>query len=155
MRKITLLVVHCTATPCNVPLPPELLDRIHRQRGFNGCGYHFYITTDGDIHPMRDIRRTGAHAAGHNACSIGIAYEGGLDPAGKPADTRTPEQRETLRQLLRTLRQTYPNARICGHRDLSPDRNRNGIIEPSEWLKLCPCFNAAEEYADITAQSET
>ena len=33
----------------------------------------------------------------------------------------------------------------CGHRDLSPDLNGNGEIEPEEWVKACPCFDAEEE----------
>jgi hypothetical protein len=30
---------------------------------------------------------------------------------------------------------------VCGHRDLSPDLNGNGEIEPEEWIKQCPCFD--------------
>lgn len=154
MRNITLLVVHCTASSSNSHLTPDSLDRIHRLRGFSQCGYHYYITREGTVHPMRPIHRIGAHARGFNAASIGIAYEGGLDPSGRPADTRTEAQRNSLRSLLRTLKRTYPEARICGHRDLSPDRNGNGTIEPVEWLKQCPCFDATAEYSDITAQTE-
>lgn len=32
---------------------------------------------------------------------------------------------------------------LYGHRDLSPDLNHNGEIEPEEWVKQCPCFDAA------------
>src|SRR5690606_39171735 len=45
-------------------------------------------------------------------------------------------------QLLRDLSTRYPQARICGHRDLSPDRNRDGVIGPQEHIKACPCFDA-------------
>ena len=31
-----------------------------------------------------------------------------------------------------------------GHRDLSPDLNGNGEIEPEEWIKACPCFEVKE-----------
>lgn len=100
---------------------------------------------------MRQIAQIGAHAKGFNANSIGIAYEGGLDPDGNPADTRTAEQRTALITLLKQLHERFPEARICGHRDLSPDLNGNGRIEPAEYIKQCPCFNAAQEYAYITA----
>lgn len=86
---------------------------------------------------------------GHNRHSIGVCYEGGLDEAGHPADTRTDAQRTALRQLLATLRRRYPQARIVGHRDLSPDRNGDGIISRGEWVKHCPCFDATREYADL------
>jgi N-acetylmuramoyl-L-alanine amidase len=41
------------------------------------------------------------------------------------------------------LLRDYPESRIVGHRDLSPDLNHNGEIEPEEWIKECPCFDAA------------
>lgn len=148
-RTINLIVIHCTASRCTSTLTPEALDAEHRRRGFNSCGYHFYITRGGQVHVMRDIALTGAHAKGYNSHSIGIAYEGGLDANGQPADTRTPEQKQVLIALLRQLRNTYPAARICGHRDLSPDLNGNGVIEPQEYIKMCPCFNAEKEYAAL------
>lgn len=148
-RHIDLIVIHCTASRCDRPLSPAGLDRLHRRRGFNGCGYHYYITADGTVHPMRPVSLAGAHALGYNLNSIGIAYEGGLLPDGTPADTRTPAQRAALLRLLLRLRDLYPAARIRGHRDLSPDKNGDGIIEPPEWVKLCPCFDAAAEYADM------
>lgn len=55
MRKIDLIVIHCTATRIGCPLSPEALDRMHRQRGFNGCGYHYYVRRDGMICSMRPV----------------------------------------------------------------------------------------------------
>jgi hypothetical protein len=46
---------------------------------------------------------------------------------------------------------------VCGHRDLSPDLNGNGEIEPEEWIKQCPCFDVAKEFkefGEFTAQTE-
>ena len=40
----------------------------------------------------------------------------------------------------------YPGCRVCGHRDLSPDLNGNGEIEPEEWIKACPCFEVKAEW---------
>ena len=39
----------------------------------------------------------------------------------------------------------YPGCKVCGHRDLSPDLNGNGEIEPEEWVKQCPCFDVSKE----------
>lgn len=64
MRKIDLIVIHCTATRIGCPLSPEALDRMHRQRGFNGCGYHYYVRRDGMICSMRPVERVGAHVKG-------------------------------------------------------------------------------------------
>ena len=79
---------------------------------------------------MRPVEKAGAHVRGYNANSIGVCYEGGLDAQGRPADTRTPEQRHSLRVLIRVLLKDYPGCRVVGHRDLSPDRNGNGVVEP-------------------------
>lgn len=99
----------------------------------------------------RPLERIGAHAKGFNAHSIGICYEGGLDCRGRPADTRTPAQRATLRQLVGQLQEKFPGCRVCGHRDLSPDLNGNGEIEPEEWIKQCPCFEVAKEFNELGA----
>ena len=36
-----------------------------------------------------------------------------------------------------------------GHRDISPDLNHNGVVDPWERIKECPCFDAMTEYMDI------
>ena len=51
--------------------------------------------------------------------------------------------------LLKELRNRYPEAKIMGHRDISPDKNHNGVVDPWERIKECPCFDAIPEYADI------
>lgn len=73
---------------------------------------------------------------GHNKHSIGICYEGGLDVEGTETDTRTPEQKTALRELLEQLHEQFPNALIVGHHDLNPD-------------KKCPCYDVAGEYFDL------
>ena len=79
----------------------------------------------------------GAHCQNHNAHSIGVCYEGGIDIRGQPADTRTEAQKAALRQLLEELHARYPRAVILGHHDLNP-------------LKACPSIeNVAREYADL------
>ena len=53
------------------------------------------------------------------------------------ADTRTAEQKASLRRLLADLHARYPKALIVGHHDLNPQ-------------KACPCIdNVAKEYADL------
>ena len=148
-REIKLLVIHCSATRCNVPFTVEQLRQCHLQRGFKDIGYHFYITRDGELHHCRPISEPGAHVRGFNKESIGICYEGGLDCKGHPKDTRTEWQKHSMRVLILTLLKDYPGCRICGHRDLSPDLNGNGEIEPEEWIKACPCFNAEKDWGKV------
>lgn len=145
MRKIDMIVIHCSATRADVPLSPRQLDEMHRQRGFDGCGYHYYVRRDGEICTMRPVDRPGAHAKGYNQHSIGVCYEGGLDEQGRPADTRTELQKRSLRVLVRVLAMDFQTRWIVGHRDLSPDLDGDGVIEPEEWTKVCPCFDVGTE----------
>lgn len=135
MRPINLIVMHCSATPEDLPYSAGQLEADHRRRGFELAGYNYYIRRTGEVIPMRPLAMVPAHATGFNRHSIGICYEGGLDPEGLPKDTRTPRQRESITLLLRQLLRKFPGCRICGHRDLAP--------------KACPCFDATEEYAHL------
>lgn len=146
IRPIRYIVLHCSATREGRSLTPAALERMHRDRGFSRTGYHYYIRRDGTVHATRPLNVAGAHAKGHNAYSIGICYEGGLDRQGNPKDTRTPRQRAQLHRLVSRLREFYPSLPVYGHRDLSPDRNGDGTVDSSEWLKQCPCFDVAAEF---------
>lgn len=134
----------------------DVIDGWHKERGFKKqpqsgriCGYHFVVLPDGTIETGRYLSEIGAHVSGQNSRSIGICYVGGLDANGKASDTRTPEQKEALLWLLMRLVVMFPDATIKGHRDYSPDLNGDGIIEPWEYIKECPCFNAAIEYNNV------
>ena len=142
-ESVRYLILHCSATRCDKDYTAEQLLRDHKTRGFRTVGYHFYIRRDGTITQHRKLLEVGAHCRPWNRCSIGICYEGGLNERGRPADTRTDFQKHSLRVLVMLLLRDYPGSRLCGHRDLSPDLNGNGEIEPEEWIKVCPCFDAA------------
>ena len=139
MRSINLIVVHCSATRADHALTTENLESEHRRRGFHGIGYHYYICRDGTVVNTRALELVGAHVKGHNAHSIGICYEGGLNEEGQPADTRTYAQKCSLLDLLRQLKTDYPKAKILGHYQLSK------LVH-----KACPCFDAAKEYEGVS-----
>ena len=101
---------------------------------------------DGTIEAGRPLTIAGAHCIGYNDHSVGICYIGGLDTSGKPADTRTPVQKTAMDDLINKLTREYEIAELLGHRDTSPDLNDNGIVEPFEFIKVCPCFDVREEY---------
>ena len=43
MRKIDSIIVHCSATKAGQDFTAADIDRWHRERGFNGIGYHYVI----------------------------------------------------------------------------------------------------------------
>ena len=73
MRTITLIIIHCSATPEGKSLSAEACRQDHiLHRGFRDIGYHFYITRDGEIHRGRALEKIGAHCRNHNTHSIGV-----------------------------------------------------------------------------------
>lgn len=129
---VRFLVIHCSATRSDCDYTVEQLLRDHKARGFRTMGYHFYIRRSGVVTQHRRLLEVGAHARGYNRCSIGICYEGGLDRYGNPADTRTPQQKAQLVELLLKLHKLFPHAMVVGHCDLP------GV------KKACPCFSCYE-----------
>ncbi|MBO4906218.1 MAG: N-acetylmuramoyl-L-alanine amidase [Bacteroidaceae bacterium] len=142
-RKISYIFVHCTAGPQEAT-PADLMAEF-RSKGWKAPGYHYLITADGTVHQMLAETAVANGVKGYNSRSLHVAYTGGLHLE----DNRTPAQKCAIRQLLIKLRSRYPDARILGHRDISPDRNGNGRVDAWERIKACPCFDAEVEYSDI------
>jgi N-acetylmuramoyl-L-alanine amidase len=146
MRKITMIVIHCTATQEGKDYDVETIRGWHKKRGFRDIGYHFIVGIDGKIKKGRPIEQSGAHAKGYNSESIGVSYVGGLGAGNKAKDTRRMAQIHALRNIVDVLQIVFPDIeRVVGHRDLSVDLNGDGVITPNEWLKQCPCFDVATE----------
>lgn len=146
-RSINALVIHCSASPNGQRVGVEEIDRWHHTRGFlrrqpflgrqnpelASIGYHFVIYTSGTVATGRHLDEVGAHVQGNNSKSIGICMVG--------TDRFTPAQWDSLAKCVRALLKSYPEARVLGHRDYSPDLDGDGVIEPHEWLKICPGFD--------------
>jgi N-acetyl-anhydromuramyl-L-alanine amidase AmpD len=129
-------VVHCSATRSDRNFSVENLISTGVAK-YGQASYHWFVQRNGNIVPILPESVRGAHARGYNRCSIGICYEGGINTRGKNDDTRTPQQKASLYELLKQLHRDYPKARIIGHRELP------------HVAKDCPCFTASSEYADL------
>jgi N-acetyl-anhydromuramyl-L-alanine amidase AmpD len=138
---VKLLIVHCSATRSDRDYSVENLIATGKVR-FGQASYHWYIRRNGDIVPILPETVRGVHARGYNRCSIGICYEGGIDPQGKKVDTRTPAQKHAMFELLKSLHRDYPRAHILGHCELP------------HVAKACPCFTASSEYASLQPKDE-
>jgi N-acetylmuramoyl-L-alanine amidase len=131
MRRLTEIIMHCTATREGKNYTVEDIRLWHKKRGFSDIGYHYVIYLDGPVHKGRPIEMVGAHCEGHNIGTIGIAYVGGLDKDGNPKNTLTPSQEESLYNLIVELMKKYPSiASVCGHRAYA--------------AKACPCFDVPQ-----------
>lgn len=140
-KATTLLVVHVTATPEGRDIGAKEIRAMHKAKGWSDIGYNEIIRIDGTLENGRGVNAIGAHVAGFNSTSYGISLVGGIDKAGRPKNTATAAQMATLERRLREVSTMFPKAGVCGHRDLSPDKDMDGVIEPSEHIKACPCFD--------------
>jgi N-acetylmuramoyl-L-alanine amidase len=151
MRSIKRIFIHCTASPQTWGV--KELQAEFKSKQWSAPGYHYVVTEDGTRHQMWPLEKVSNGVHGYNSTAVNIAYVGGVfkDAKGKwqPIDNRTEAQKEELRTLVKVLHAKFPKAEILGHRDISPDTNNNGKVDPSEWIKTCPCFDVRKEYADI------
>ena len=143
-KAIKRITIHCTATREGQDFDAATIRKWHLRKGWRDIGYHFVIGLDGEIERGRPEDQIGSHVRGFNNGSLGVVYVGGLDAQGKAKDTRTDAQKAAMAELVTELTGTYEGAKVQGHRDLSPDKDGDGKVEPHEWLKMCPCFDAGK-----------
>ena len=147
MRTIKYIAVHCTASSQTMTI--DGLRQEFKRKGWVTPGYHYVVSPDGKVTQMLPEDKVSNGVKGYNSITVNVAYIGGIDRSGKPIDNRTLEQKTSLLTLLKALHKKYPTAIIQGHRDFSPDLNHDGKITPNEWIKVCPCFNAKDEYSNL------
>jgi len=145
LRKSTdYLVIHCSATKATMNIGAEEIKHWHVvDNGWKDIGYHYVIRRDGTIENGRPEDEVGAHVKDYNMVSLGICMVGGIDAKGHAENNFTVAQWKSLARLVRMLRAKYRKAVICGHRDLSPDLNKDGSVTPNEWVKECPSFEVS------------
>lgn len=139
-----LIVVHCSANPAGRDVTTEDIRKWHIAKGWSDIGYHYVIRLNGDVEAGRPLEQVGAHVYGYNQNSVGICLIGGVDAdnINKAEDTFTAAQKESLRGLILSLRKTYPDAKVCGHRDLD-NKKACPSFDVTSWLKLVGLADAA------------
>ena len=122
------IVVHCTDTPNGRVTSAEDVHRWHKERGFDGIGYHYLIDLEGFVEHGRPEYWTGAHVKGHNNNSIGICLVG--------RDHFNTRQLSALHQLIFSMLRRHPNAAVIGHNELDDK-------------KTCPNFNVSQWWQGV------
>jgi len=134
MLPIKYLTIHCAATPEGRDVKAKEIEKWDIAK-FGQKSYHLIVELDGTIVRSLPDTKIGAHVGGKNTGNIGICYIGGMDKDMKRAkDTRTPEQKKSLKTLIATYKERYPGIIIRGHRDWP------GV------KKDCPSFDVQKEY---------
>jgi N-acetylmuramoyl-L-alanine amidase len=133
MRIIKYIVIHCTATQPNTK-KEAILNYWKNTLKWKSVGYHRLIDANGIIHELSKYEEPTNGVKGYNSESIHFSYIGGIDEAGRPKDTRTIKQKESLLYLVQKAKKKYPEAIVLGHKDFK------GVV------KACPSFDAKTEY---------
>lgn len=129
-HRTDFIVVHCSATPPGLDIGRLEIDQWHKDKGWNGIGYHGVIRRDGTWEKGRDVNAVGAHVKNYNSRSIGICLVGGVDGVGgKSVNNFTRDQMVMLELRVKDFKDMYPDAIVQGHRDFPNVK------------KDCPCFD--------------
>lgn len=105
-----IVLHHAAAGKCTI----QDIHRWHLERGWAGCGYHYFVAKNGDVCRGRPLDTEGAHVFSYNFCSVGVCAEGDYEKEKMPD-----EQKNAIIALLMGLKKIYPQAKIVGHRDLN------------------------------------
>lgn len=150
MRPLNEIIVHCTATRPQWMAARHIAEKVAEiqrwhveDRKWNDIGYHFVIDRDGTVAPGRPLETVGAHVAGRNTGTIGVALIGGHGSAKNDQfdENFTLEQDRALRGLIADLKTRYPSIKkVTGHNQYA--------------AKACPGFSVPAWYADKPAPKE-
>lgn len=139
MRTINKIIIHHSASSFGCQ---RLIDEWHKERGWDGCGYHYIIQNGypysinekidsliGQIEQGRNIEKTGAHAKGFNSTSIGIC----LIHNDGTYDSR---MLVSLSRLVRELTQRFniDTNSVVGHYELNTNKSLCPSID-MEWFR--------------------
>ncbi|MBS0367594.1 MAG: N-acetylmuramoyl-L-alanine amidase [Proteobacteria bacterium] len=149
-RTINLLVIHCADVPNGRWTTTGDINGWHRARKFkrqsaarsafnpalDAIGYHWVIYTDGTRATGRAPEEVGAHAAGHNADSLGICLVG--------TDRFTPIQWAHLAVLVRDVCTRYRIPIVPADTAAPVLRGVIGHGEIPGVAKRCPGFSVRD-----------
>lgn len=123
---IEYLVVHCSDTPDDRDIGAEEIHRWHRERGWDGIGYHDVIRRNGAIERGRPPYWQGAHVKGYNHRSVGVCLVG--------RDRFSEYQMSALRALIYEYLIQYPSIKLVGHCDLDDSKTCPNFDVLGWWL---------------------
>ena len=141
MRKIDLIILHCSASDIPIQRTAEAITELHiaskdkyfkwghydtTGKAFAACGYNYVIEPSGEIVKTRSELLAGAHCRDFNSRSIGICLAGNRE--------FTPMQFASLENLVNDIKERHnlSSLDVLHHNELNT-------------YKTCPNFNYWEE----------
>jgi len=129
-RKLTHLVVHCTATQPTATVT-AIQNYWKNVRGWKSPGYHIILPQEG-FTVLSDFNSITNGALGYNERGVHISYIGGIDKSGKAKDTRTDMQSKLIEIFIEEMVERFPHIKVIGHQEVA--------------AKSCPSFKVKDEY---------
>lgn len=149
IKPLSLYVIHCAATKANNRLTGADVRKWHTDpvskggRGWAVPGYSMVIRTDGTIDSLVafnedqwvQYNEITNGAVGFNGVSRHVCYIGGLDDNMKPKDTRTPQQKQVLKDMVLRAIERHPDIKVLGHYQLQPHKPYCPGFDVPAWLR--------------------
>ena len=129
---IAKIIVHCSASPQGRGDDAETIHTWHKQRGWDGIGYHAVILESGVVQSGRPVYWQGAHCSGYNEDSLGVVLMG---MGGDATDLQLSSLVDQIKMWLRDS----PDAEISGHNEYS--------------TKECPGFNVKDWWQTVNEET--
>jgi len=111
-RSVNVVFLHCSATS-NPDIDVHDVHKWHLDRGWSGCGYNYFIKTDGTLQYGRDLEITPAAQSGYNTGSIAICLN------GLEVEDFTDAQLERLLEFCSEIDSAYNGIRFRGHKEVA------------------------------------
>ena len=111
MKTIEGIVLHHSGV--KVLQSVETIHNYHKNKGWAGIGYHFYVKKDGSVYRGRPENMAGAHCPGVNSISLGICAEGDFEQ-----EIMNDVQKNAIVELIKDIKSRYNIKWIKGHREI-------------------------------------
>ena len=111
MKEVEGIVLHNSGV--SVLQSIEVIHNYHKNKGWAGIGYHYYVRKDGSVYRGRPENMAGAHCPGVNSTSIGICAEGNFNE-----ETMSEVQKQAIIELVKDIKSRYDIKWIKGHREI-------------------------------------
>lgn len=154
MKKLTHLMIHCSATKENQHFTEEDIRRWHTSpvsqggRGWSKPGYSEVFLLTGETRSLFNYDaddyvqswEISNGASGWNGHTRHICYIGGVGSDGKPKDTRTDGQLISMATYIKLTLKLMPQLKLIGHNQVS--------------AKACPSFDVRKWAKSIGIKDE-
>lgn len=111
MKEVEGIVLHNSGV--TVLQSVKVIHNYHKNKGWAGIGYHYYVRKDGSIYRGRTENMAGAHCPGVNSISIGICAEGNFNE-----EIMSEVQKQAIIELVKDIKSRYNIKWIKGHREI-------------------------------------